>query len=83
VNKVGSVNHQDDEKREESSNSNAETTNAGDVPTSSAATSSAVAVESTVQDTAKRLLQIVPPRKLTKSQRKRVREAAARDAPHA
>ena len=52
---MGSVNHQDDEKREESSNSNAETTNAGDVLTFSAATSTAVAVESTVQDTAKRL----------------------------
>ena len=58
VNKVGSGNHQDDEMREETSSSNAETTNAGDVPTSSAATSTAVAVESTVQDTAKSLLNI-------------------------
>ena len=58
VNKVGSGNHQDDEMREETSSSNAETTNAGDVPTSSAATSTAVAVESIVQDTAKSLLNI-------------------------
>ena len=58
VNKVGSVNHQEDKKREESSSSNAETANAGDVPTSSAATSTVLAVESTAQDTAERLLNI-------------------------
>ena len=58
MNKEGSVNHQDDKKREESCSSNAETTNAGDVPTLSAATSTVVAVESTVQDTAERLLNI-------------------------
>jgi squalene cyclase len=58
VNKVGSGNHQDDEMREETSSSNAETTNAGNVSTLSAATSTVVAVESTVQDTAERLLNI-------------------------